>query len=507
MSVRMLLRIVVFVMLATALGTAVSPVVRAAGPDQVVVGLNIDATTLDPHFVSSTQEYGMLKNVFEHLVWINHQTGGFDPRLATSWKQVDPLTWEFKLRQGVTFQDGEPFNAQAVKYTLDRIVDPNVKSNNRFVSAVSYDHAEVVDDYTIRIITKKPAPTMLTQLWILQIVPPKYYSTTSLQDLARKPVGSGPYKLTEWVKDDHLTFDAWDGYWGTKPAIKRIIYRVLPDISTRLAELETGGIDIAIDVPPDKMDSLKALPNVDVRPVQSGRRVFFGIRADKPPLDKPEVRQALNYAVNWDSINKNLLSNLGTRMATWVTPAFANPDLKPYTYDPDKAKQLLAQAGVPNGFETTLEVPIARYLKGEDIAQAAAADWAKVGIKVKVVTSDYGVFSQKVVTQKNPDGLFLLGLASAFNPYDDLNNFDPNFVFAPYHWEDKEYLDLLSKYPTADDATRKDISYKAQTILHDRGPGVWLWLQAQVYGVNKRIAWQPRPDDYIFGEEMKPAAQ
>lgn len=473
--------------------------------EEAVIGLNIGANTLDPHFISSTQEYGILKNVFEHLVWINHETGGFDPRLATSWEQIDDLTWEFELREGVTFQNGEPFNAEAVKYTIERTVDPEVGSNNRFPGAVHFDHVEVVDEYTVRIITTQPAPTMLTQLWILQIVPPDYYSNTPLEELARNPVGTGPYKLVEWVKDDHMTFETWDGYWGEQPPVKRVIYRPLPEISTRLAELETGGVDIAIDVSPDNMQTLEDLENIDVRTVKSGRRVFFGLRSDRAPLNSVQVRQALNYGLNWDSINRNILNGIGERMATYVTGPHRNPELEPYPYDPEKAKELLAEAGYADGFEMTLEVPVARYLKGEEISQAAAADWEDLSIEVNVVPLEWSVYVQKVILKKDPDGAFLLGLSSAFNPYDDLNNLHPDFVFANYHWEDQEYLDLLDEYPTADEERRQEISYEAQKIVHDRGPLVMLWKQVQIYGVNDRLGWQPRPDDYIIAEDIGPA--
>jgi peptide/nickel transport system substrate-binding protein len=472
--------------------------------DTVYVGLNIDANTLDPHFVASTQEYGILKNTFEQLVAINYEKGGFDGLLAESWTTPDPNTWEFKLRKGITFQDGEPFNAAAVKYTFDRILDPALKTTARRVpDAINFDKIEVVDDYTVRILTKKPAPGMLTQLWILQIVAPKYYQTTPAGDLARLPIGTGPYKVTEWVKDDHITFEAWDGYWGPKPAINTIIYRPIPDTQTRISELETGGIDIALSLSPDDIATVAGFPNAEVRQVQSGRRVFLALNTAIAPLDKVEVRQALNYAINWDAINKNILMNMaGPRLATYVMPPDQNPALTAYPFDLDKAKQLLTQAGLPNGFDVTLEVPTGRYIKGAEMAQAIAADWAKIGIKAKILNEEWSVFSAKT-TAKKMEGIYLYGLASAWNPYDDLNDLNPANVFAAYNWTDQEYLDLLSQYPTADAATRKQISDKAQVILHDRGPQLFLWRQIQLYGVNKGLVWNPRPDDYIIGADMK----
>jgi peptide/nickel transport system substrate-binding protein len=177
--------------------------------------------------------------------------------------------------------------------------------------------------------------------------------------------------------------------------------------------------------------------------------------------------------------------------------------LEPYPYDPEKAKELLAQAGLADGFDLTLEVPAGRYLKGEEISQAAAADWAKVGINTKVVKLEWSVYAPKITREKNPDGVFLLGLASAWNVYDDMGNFHPDHVFAPYYWTDQEYLDLLDSYPTADTAGRQEASYRLQEILHDSGPAVLLWRQVQIYGVNVNVDWEPRPDDYIIGEDFK----
>ncbi len=478
----------------------------SAGPagGRVVVGLNIDANTLDPHFVSSTQEYGMLKSIYEHLVWFDPAKGEFQPMLATSWKRVGLLTWEFRLRQGVRFTNGEPFDAEAVKYTIERTIDPKVNSNNRFPGAVNLDRVKVVDPYTVRIITKRPAATMLTQLWILQLVPPKYFSSTPLSELARKPVGTGPYKVVEWVKDDHITLEANPDYWGPKPAIKTVVFRPIPEVSTRVAELQTGGVDVAIDIPPDQAKTLEANPNVQVERIPSGRRVFFGLRSDRPPLDNVKVRQALNYGLNFDVINQSLLSGMGQRLATYVVPPFGDPSLQPYPYDPTKAKQLLAEAGYPNGFDITLEVPVARYLKGEDISQAAAADWVKVGVRVKVVPLEWGVFVKKIFQERNPEGIYLLGLASAWNDIDDLYDMHPDFVFAEEKWRDPEYLDLYPKLVlSATKEQHQKLSYKLQEIIHDRGPMVMVWRQVQIYGVNKRLVWTPRLDDYIYPAAMQ----
>lgn len=466
--------------------------------DSVVVTLPVDINTLDPEFVSQTQEWGILKHIDESLVFRDAK-GQIQPWLAESWKQVDPLTWEFKLKQNVKFSDGEPFNADAVKYNLERTRDQSIKPRAQFPGAVNLDKVEVVDPYTVRIITKTPAPTMLTELFNLGIGSPKWFKEGQLGDIAKKPVGTGPYMLKEWVKDDHLTLVANPNYYGKPPEIKTITFRPIPELSTRISELQAGTIDLATDLSPDQIATVKGDANLSTLSLETGRRVFVGFNVTKKPFDDVRVRQAINYAINVDGISQALFGGGVKRMSSLVAPPNNDPSLQPYPYDPNKAKQLLADAGYANGFEAVLEHPTGRYIKDTEVVQAVAADLAKVGIKVKLVPMEWSAYSNKVMTQKNGDGMFLLGLSSAFTALTDIQNLSPSYPFNPTHWGTDQYnqlYDQLIKAP--DDATRKAKSFELERYIVDQAPWAFLYRQPNYYAFKKGLQWEPRPDDYVY---------
>lgn len=426
-------------------------------------------------------------------------SGHYIPGLAESWNQVDDLTWDFHLRHGVNFQDGTPFNAQAVKANLDRLSSPEIGGRAQFPTSVSLDHVDVVDDYTVRIVTKKYAATMLVELYNLGLGSPTWFQNNSLDVVAKQPVGAGPYKFVEWVKDDHLTLQTWDGYWGPKPSIQTITYRIIPELSSRINELATGGVDIADLIPPDQVSRVQSLPNADVRSVQTGSRAYLAFRADTPPFDNTMVRQAMNYAVNWDEIKGSLLNGVGSRLAGIVVPPNNDPSLQPYTYDPAMAKQLLTQAGMPNGFNTTITVPCGRYVRDQDIAQAIAADYSAVGITADIQCVDSTVFIGRMFVQKDPYPLAYLALSSAFDVQSDLTNLSPAFPFNSSHWTNQQFLDLYNQLATTSNPSqRQSLSFQLQKIIHDDAPYVFLWQQYHWYGVNKKLNWSPRPDEYLY---------
>jgi peptide/nickel transport system substrate-binding protein len=481
---------------------AATPAPAAKGPAGKITVASVDFNTLDPHFISATAEFGLMKAIDEGLVGRSPQ-GEWVPMLAESWKQIDDKTWEFKLRKGVKFHDGEPFNAEAVKFNIDRLSTPDVKGRAQFPTSVGLDRVDVVDDSTIRILTTRYAATLLLELYNLGFGSPKWFKDGSLADIAKKPVGAGPYKFVEWVKDEHLTMEAYDGYWGTKPAFKTVVFRSIPEVSARIAELETGGIDIANSIPPDQLGRIGAMPNADVRKIQTGRRVFVGMRSDQAPFTDVRVRQAMNYAVNWDAIKTNLLANTGERLASYVAPPNVNPALKSYTYDVEKAKSLLAEAGLSGGFSTTLAYNEGGVIAGKEIAQAIAGDFAKVGVKADVQTIESSLFSKKLFVDKDPPPMYLLGLASAFDDQSDLTNLSPTFPLNPSKWNNQEWISLYTQFiMTSDPTQRKQMSYKLQEILRDDAPYVFLWLQYHWYGANKKIDWTPRPSDYFYFNEM-----
>jgi len=225
----------------------------------IVIAQAADAYSMDPAKHSAFPTANILFQIYDGLVTQNEK-GEIAPALATSWSNPDPLTWRFKLREGVKFHNGEVFNAAAVKYTFDRALDPNFKAP--YYSRISQIKAvNVVDDNTIDIKTDKPFPTMLLSLYEASfpalIVPPAYTAQNNGADLGAKPVGTGPYRFVEWKKDERVVLEANPDYWGGKPSIAKVIFRPIKETRTRIAELKSEGVDIAVDVPPEDIASLE----------------------------------------------------------------------------------------------------------------------------------------------------------------------------------------------------------------------------------------------------------
>jgi peptide/nickel transport system substrate-binding protein len=474
---------------------------QAAASGKITFAYSQDFNTLDPALINATNEFSLMKSVDPGLVARNAK-GEYVPGLAESWNQVDDLTWDFKLRKGMTFQDGTPVDALAIKFNIDRLSTPEIKGRAQFPTSVFLDHVDAVDDLTVRFVTTKLAATMPLELYNLGMGSPKWFQDAQPADIAKHPVGAGPFKFVEWQKDDHLTLEAWDGYWGQKASIKTIVFRVIPEVSSRIAELETGGIDIADLIPPDQINRVQSIATADVRSVQTGSRAYLVYRSDTAPFTDTRVRQALNYAVNWDVIKKSLLNDAGERLAGVVVAPNNSPDVKPYPYDADKAKQLLSDAGLPNGFSTTLTVPCGRYVRDKDIAQAIASDLGKVGVQADVQCVDSSAFIKKLFTDKDPYPLYYLALSSAFDAQSDLTNLAPTFPLNPSKWTNDQFLKLYDQLVTTRDQTqRKSLSAQLQQTVHDDPPYLFLWQQFHWYGVNKKLDWTPRPDEYVYFDE------
>ena len=221
----------------------------SAPKDTIVIAQGVDPSTLDPQDHYETPAFNVLLNVYETLL-VRDDEMKLMPLLATSWKLVNDKTWEFALRKGVKFQNGEDFNAAAVKFSLERIADGKNKLKQTTLVGI-IDRVEIIDDYTVRVITAKPYPYLDAQFAnIGAILPPKYTQEKGPSHIARNPVGTGPYKFVRWVKDDQLTLEANDRYWGGAPKIKKVIFRPIPEATTRVAGLQTQEADIIVNIPP-----------------------------------------------------------------------------------------------------------------------------------------------------------------------------------------------------------------------------------------------------------------
>src|SRR5262250_3851872 len=328
---------------------------HAQGKDTLVVALVAHAPTLDPHM--HFKRVGILVNVnmFDSLLHRNTKLE-FEPSLATSWKAVSDTQWEFKIRKGVRFHNGDIMTAEDVKYSFDRVLDPKKKSP-QYGNIRAIKDVRVVDPETIVITTDKPFPLLLERLTFFCIVPKKHVESVGDQAFGTTAaVGTGPWKFVEWKRDQLIRLEAFDQHWRGKPPFRQLIFRAIPEVATQVAEIKTGGVDIIRNVSADLVPELKTNPQtyVSSTPILRVHSVELDMRV--APFDKKAVRQAANYAIDKQTVVQKLMASLGRPVATTVQPqAFGyDPEVKAYPYDPKKAKELLTQAGYASGVDVTL---------------------------------------------------------------------------------------------------------------------------------------------------------
>lgn len=521
---RMFLMTAVSVVLALGLGIGCAPVATpsptatapppAASPTPtevakprgtITIAVTQDFFYMDPHQTIMMADSTMHSQIHEALVYYDAQLQ-IHPGLAASWEMVSPTEWVFHLREGVKFHNGEPFNADSVVYNTERILGD--WGELRWTLVLGYlDHAEKINDYTVKLVTTQPDPVFLAHLTCFWMVSPRAVEEVGNDNYGGHPVGTGPYRLVERVKDDHVTLTANLDYWGELPAIETVIYKVIPETVSRIAALQTGEVDIA----PITVDSFKVIddsPNLTAVAIESAGTpwVFFEAESPQNPdavaLKDVRVRQALNYAVDVDSIAENTFLGFASRQGSNIPPLFwgHDPSIGPYPYDPEKAKELLAEAGYPE-LTLNLETPIGLMQKSVEVAEAIANDLEKVGVHAPVIPVEVGVLFAKreeVPTQAAPLHLIPWGQA-AMEAIDKL--YYPFHCEAPTStWCDPHLDELIeASNVTMDPDERKEILFEIQRIVHDQAGVVFLYTEPFVFGYNDRvIGFEPRVDEKIL---------
>ena len=485
----------------------------AAPAGKVVIAQGVDPTTLDPQWHEETPAYNVLLNIYDTLLFRDKDLR-IIPWLATSWKLVTPTTWEFKLRKGVKFHNGEAFDAEAVKFSLDRLRDPKLGNrqagNFRLVTSV-----DVVDTFTVRIITSKPFPTMENQLALRgAVMAPKHFAGKDKTFADRNPVGTGPYKFVRWAKDDQLVLEANDGWWGGAPKVKTIVYRPIPEHAVRVAALQGGEVDIAVNIPPHLVPIIDKHPKLYISKAPSVRTIFIPIytsqfdTANKPvgPVDGPtkdkRVRQAIIAAANPDEIIKTVLEGQAIRTATPLTSKHFGFDkaLAPVKQDPDRVKKLLAEAGFPNGIDLTLNSPDGRYLKDKEVAEAVGGQLTRAGIRTRVRTFEWTTYLNQMVYIHKANPMYLIGWGNT--TWDADGTLTPLFrsgnPLANNHNPDFDGM-MDEAQTTVDPKRRQEIYARGQRLMLDDGAVLPLYQQMDLYGVNKRVTFQALSSEQIIG--------
>jgi peptide/nickel transport system substrate-binding protein len=426
--------------------------------------------------------------------------GATVPGLATEWKTVDDTTWQFKLRSGVKFHDGSDLDAESVKFVIDTLVLPDTK-NTYMAYAGPVTGADVVDKTTLNVKTKDPFPLLPMGLSLTTEVIPASVKSSGLDAFMQKPIGSGPFKFVELKPNDRVVLEANPNYWGDKPKVQQLIIRYIPDAATRAAALKAGEVHIASGLSPDAAKDIQASGNNVVSILLTrGVAIDFNETMTDHPINKDKrVRQALNYAVDKESLLKDLFSGYGELMDGQIPQKGTfgyNPSLKPYPYDPEKAKSLLAEAGFPNGFD--MELFSQPAFGHQDTATAVAGQLAKVGIKVKLTVLEAGVFAnQKQETKLGP--AFTSSWSSLGDASQNLVWYTSASTIGKYHLHPEWDELILGANKTMDMKKREEMFHKVTALMYDEPPCIWTVRMADLWGVAKNVQGaEMNPFGYIY---------
>ncbi len=442
-------------------------------------------------------------HMYDTLVWLNDE-GAFEPALAESWEvSEDGSEYTFKLRQGVTFHNDEPFNADAVVFSWERAKDGGFEYSNLWQAAKS---VEKIDDYTVKITTEGPDALFLSTVadnWA--IIPPKYFQEVGQEGFNKHPIGTGPFMFVEWVPGDHITMKANPNYWREGvPKIDTLRFRPIPESATRVAAIQTGEVDIVTRLSSEEAKTLLGVPNVTIikYPVE---RVFYiafnnlTTGKDQPTID-PKVRLAMNYAVDRQAIVDALFDGFAKPAIGFVTTGELGYDeAEPFPYDPDLAKELLAEAGYPDGFDIGMACPAGAYTHFEEVCEAIVGYLGEVGINVDLEIMESGHYWDLEANKELPplfgdswsavDGEAYRRLIGALGK---------DAAYAA--WYDPDIDTLLKQIQsTIDRQERAKLYGELQVFMRENPPFIYLYEPYTFEAINTRVQnYMPRPAETYF---------
>lgn len=461
--------------------------------------------SLDASVAAERNAQNVSWQMFDSLVWANEQNV-IEPALAERWEvSEDGREFTFFLRQNVEFHNGEPFNADAVVFSWERGIQPHIEWSDRWARASA---VERIDDYTVRITTAEPDPLLLgvmAQHW--NIVPPVYTQEVGDDRFGESPVGTGPFRFVEWVREDRIVLERNDSYWREGlPRVDRVVFRPIPEASTRMAAIQTGEIDIVNRLTVEQAGALESIDGVRVvtYPID---RVFYitfnnltsGI--GEPTMD-PRVRRAMNYAVDRQAIIDSLFGGRAQLATGLMTPSNLgyDPTIEPFPFDPDRARELLAEAGFPDGFEIGFAAPAGAYTNFEQVAEAVQGFLGDVGIVTDLEIMESGRFWDLQAEKQLPplfgdswserSGESLPRLRGA------LGGWDASFS----QWSDPVIDDLLDRISvTVDQNERAALYRELHRYMQEDPPFIYLYIPETFEAVRSNVQdYLPRAAEDFF---------
>ncbi len=450
--------------------------------------------SLDPAYVGDGVGFGALRLMYEQLVY---HTPDLEPKagLATSWEAKD-TAWTFKLRQGVKFHDGTPFNSAAVKAHFDRLLGPE-KPTQGGLWVRTLDKVEVVDDATVRFVTKIPDAFLLTTLADNAsgfIASPAAFAKFG-KDLAKNPVGTGPFRFVEWIKDERFVAIRNDDYWGDKAYLDKVVFRPIPEAESRMIALESGDVQLALRLTPEHLDRVQKNPKLGASVKPTIRNLFISMNNLEKPFSDVRVRQALNLAIDKEGIVKNLYLNIADVSGGALAAGVAGyAKVKGFGFDAAKAKQMLAEAGYPNGFSAVLTGPKGSYTKDFELQQAVQQQLRVIGVNLTLNTVEQAKYLEllRAEPSKKPMEMWLDLVGGVNGASTIVGRFGCNSL-PPVSGNARAYcnpqVDTLADQAQrqTDVAKRNDLLRQAQELVSQDASSIWLLALKEIGGYSKKL--------------------
>lgn len=485
--------------------------IRAQEFERITIGLQLDLDTLDPTQNINTHQRSVYSHLYDPLL-MQDADGEFIPWVAERWERIDEKRWRFWLRDDVFFTNGEPVDAEAFRFSATQMQRSTSQASGWFNE---FESIEVVEDYVIDFVTRNPWSQALTVLaGYLNAVPPVHYEEVGEEVFSANPVGSGPFVVDSWIRGDRLILKSNPDWTMGVPNAEEVVFWAIPEPATRIAALINGEADMVAAVPALQAGQVEQAPEVRiVQSPSSTQPIWGGLIESRPDLDDVRVRQAINYAVNKEAIVDRLLRGYG-RVASQPCPYQRecwNPEIEPYAYDPDRARELLEEAGVTD-LQIKLHFPTGVVPQGELLSQAIAADLRRVGIESEIVQDEWTVFAGKLfdfdANQADVGDLFLMyyGAGSTLERI-IATVLVSGQIWNWTHFDNERVNDLFIKAQGATDPeTHSEAMWEIAEIVHEHAPWLFLYEPFSLWGVSDRIEWQPRlVDDMMLVQDMRRA--
>ena len=494
---------------ATPAATPATPIAPAAGPerDTLTIDLTGEPDILDPTRTYTVDGWSVIHSIYDTLLF-RAADGSLQPLLAESWSQPDDVTIEFRLRAGISFHNGEPFDARSVATTVAHMQAKETASQVASDFA-TIQQVEQVNPQTVRFHLTQPSPALLNQVAVyLAMLPPEYVSAPGFDFGTAAPVGTGPYVWQSWDRGQQITLTANPNAFASAkgaPIAKTVHFRFVTDAATRTSDLLAGTADLVRSVPPDQVDSVNGSGAAQTVIAPVAGVAFVRMIDSQQPWANTDVRRAANYAVDVDSIITALNGGNGQRLASLLAPESIgfDPNLKPYDFDTDKAKGLIQNADLAYSLRTALQISDPA---DADIAQAIASQLNDAGFRVSVDQVDQTTFNQTWQNDTDKSGglatILALRLVTWRPLFDPQSLFDLMFTsFGPLsRFSDTDIdRDLIEASKETNPDQRAEQFRTIASLYHDNPPAIFLWNLTATYGLSKQLTgWQPRSDEYVL---------